>query len=172
MADRSKIETAFPLTPLQEGMLLHTLRYPTSGVYRGQCCATLVGPLEERRLREVWGHLSRRHQALRSFFAWEGRDRPLQVVRAAAEIPWRTLDWSDRSTIDQERAWEALLREDVLIPYDLTRAPLFRLTLVRMGDSEHRLLWSVHHALADGWSGLLVLREMVELYDDLVGTDA
>lgn len=155
------------MTPLQEGMLLHTLRHPASAVYRGQCSTTLNGPLDEARLRAAWQHLIRRHQALRSFFAWEGREKPLQVVRESVELPWRALDWSDRPASEQAEAWSRLLEDDEREPYDLTVAPLMRLTLVRIGAHEHRLLWSVHHALADGWSGFLVLREMIQRYDEL-----
>lgn len=164
MTERS-IETAFPMTPLQEGMLYHTLRFPTSPVYRGQCTATLRGPLDETVFRDAWSALAARHQAFRSFFAWEGRDRPLQVVWDGVDLPWRMLDWSEVDGDDQEVRWAALLADDEAVPFELTVAPLMRFTLVRLGEERHRLLWSLHHALADGWSGLLVFREMLEEYE-------
>jgi len=159
-----KIETAFPLTPLQEGMLLETLRSPSSGVYNGQCSVTLVGPLDEDRLKAAWAHLIRRHLALRSFFAWEGREQPLQVVRENVDLPWRSMDWSTWPEEEHGHAWEALLAADRRSPFNVEAAPLMRLLLVRTADGEHRLLWTVHHALVDGWSARLVLDEMLEVY--------
>ncbi len=164
---RHAIETAHPLTPLQEAMLLASVRDRGSRVYQARCEVEMEGPLDGALLAEAWRRLIRRHPALRSFFAWEGREDPLQVIRADVELPWRTLDWRDADPGEREDRLEALLREDEATPFDLSAAPIFRLTLVRLEDERHRLLWSVHHALADGWSGSLVFREMVEEYEGL-----
>lgn len=161
------IQTAHPLTPLQEAMLLASARDRGSRVYQARCEVEIEGPLDGALLAEAWRRLVRRHPVLRSFFAWEGREDPLQVIRADVELPWRMLDWRDVDPRDREGRWEALLREDDATPFDLTTAPILRLTLVRLEDERHRLLWSLHHALADGWSGFLVFREMVEEYEAL-----
>ncbi|HSM06180.1 MAG TPA: amino acid adenylation domain-containing protein [Longimicrobiales bacterium] len=163
----SSIETAFPLTPLQEGMLYHSIRKPDGSAYWGQCDAVLVGPMDRDVFRRAWERLVRRHQAFRTFFAWEGRDRPLQVVRASVSLPWEFFDWSSRSDEDQQLGWEALLADDRARSRDLTVAPVMRIVLVRLGPERHRLLWSLHHMLADGWSGHLVLKEAFEEYDAL-----
>lgn len=78
---KGKIQRAFPLTPLQEGMLYHSLRKPNSGLYHGQCTAVLVGELDLALFQEAWKLASDRHEAFRTFFAWEQREQPLQVVR-------------------------------------------------------------------------------------------
>ena len=164
---RHAIQTAHPLTPLQEAMLLASVRDRGSRVYQAQCEVEIEGPLDADLLAEAWRRLIRRHPALRSFFAWEGREDPLQVIRADVELPWATLDWRDADPREREERWKALLREDEATAFDLAAAPILRLTLVRLEDERHRLLWSLHHALADGWSGFLVFREMVEEYEAL-----
>jgi microcystin synthetase protein McyB len=163
MSDRN-IETAFELSPLQEGMLYHTIRHPDSSLYRGQCTATLSGPLDDRLFRRAWALAAERHQAFRTFYAWERRERPLQVVRARVDLPWTVEDWSDEPHLEQDRRWNELLESDRGCAFDLVQAPIMRFALVHLGDERHRFLWSLHHALADGWSGMLVMREVLADY--------
>ncbi|HSJ64047.1 MAG TPA: condensation domain-containing protein, partial [Gemmatimonadaceae bacterium] len=159
-----QIEAAFPMTPLQEGMLYHTLRDPSAGVYRVHCTTTLIGDLVEDRFRQAWRLASRRHAAFRTFFSWEGRERPLQVVRTDVDLDVEFLDWRDASPDEQQARWRALLAEDRRRSPELTRAPLMRLVVARTSDRSSRFLWAVHHAVADGWSAILVLDEVVHDY--------
>ena len=167
MSKKGNIEAAFPLTPLQEGMLYHALRDPESGFYHGQVTFRLDTQVRPELLRRAFQRAADRHASLRTFFVWKGRDRPVQVVRQRARIPWRELDWGDKADQDVETSWERLLREDSATPFDLAVAPLTRVTLVRCGESRYRVLWSVHHAVSDGWSGSLVIREIMEDYEAL-----
>lgn len=155
------IEAAFPLTPLQEGMLYHDIRTPEAGLFHVQCTAHLRGALEEARIAQAWALAAARHAALRTFFAWEGRERPLQVVRGTITPSIASLDWSSLAPGEQEARWEVLLQEDRRRGFPLAQAPLWRVTLVRVAPGAHRLLWSMHHAIVDGWSALVVLDEVL-----------
>ena len=75
------VEDLYPLTPLQKGMLFHTLLAPESAVYVSQLTCTLPADLDPGRFRQAWETLVRRHGALRTAFLWEGLDEPLQAVR-------------------------------------------------------------------------------------------
>lgn len=163
----SSIEAAYPLTPLQEGMLYHTLREPGEGVYHVQCTATLEGDLVEDRFRHAWQLATRRHAALRTFFSWENRQRPLQAVRTDVELDFEFLDWREASVVDQQERWKALLVDDRRRGFELARAPLMRLAVVRTGDRRSLFLWAMHHAVADGWSAILVLDEVMSNYAKL-----
>jgi amino acid adenylation domain-containing protein len=145
-------------------MLYHSIRYPESSVYRGQCTATLSGPMEDRPFMDAWNLAALRHQAFRTFFAWERRDQPVQVVRQHVELTWTVLDWVPEAEYEQERRWQQLLDSDRNRAFELTNAPIMRFVLVHLGPNRHRVLWSLHHALADGWSGTLVLREVLADY--------
>lgn len=162
----SGIVRAFPLTPLQEGMLVHAIRHPESSLYRGGVEAELEGPLDRQAFEAAWSRAAARHEAFRTFFAWERRERPLQVVREAVALPFRWLDWSGDATLDPEARWRDLVAADRRAPLTLDVAPLMRFTVVRLGPERHRLYWQSHHAVLDGWSGELVLGEVM---DDLAG---
>ncbi len=164
---KGNIESAFPLTPLQEGMLYHALRDPSSGFYHGQVRFTLEGQIQSELLRQAFQRAVDRHESLRTFFAWQGRDRPLQVVRGRVELPWTALDWRSAGEEERSARWQALAEDDLRRPFELSTAPLTRVTCVRFGEDSYGVLWSVHHAVSDGWSGSLIVREVLEDYEAL-----
>ena len=162
---KRKIETAYPLSPMQQGMLFHTLYAPQSGVYFEQLSAELVGRLDLSAFRRAWQQVVDRHPILRSAFAWKRQEKPLQAVYKELTLPIETLDWRDLSPEDQERRLNEWLAADRAKGYDLSKAPLMRLALMRTGEDAHRFAWSHHHILMDGWSLPILLKEVFSLYE-------
>jgi amino acid adenylation domain-containing protein len=150
-------------------MLYHTLRDPDAGVYHVQCTATLEGSLSENHFRHAWALAASRHAALRTFFSWTGRERPLQVVRRSVDLDFTFLDWRGVLDDEQQDRWRALLVEDRRRGFELSTAPLMRVVVARIAPRRHLFLWAIHHALTDGWSALLVLDEIMEDYAALAG---
>ncbi|MBV8202485.1 MAG: hypothetical protein JOZ15_17845 [Acidobacteria bacterium] len=161
---RGNLEDVFPLSPLQEGILFQALCHPGSGVYVTQLGWRLRGELDGAALRRAWQAVADRHRALRTGFVWESRARPLQVVVGRVAIGWQDEDWRGLEAAEQERAWEQLLAADRERGFDLARPPLARLSLLRLAERDHRLLFSFHHAVLDGWSTATVLREVFGLF--------
>ena len=160
-ADRS-VEDVYPLAPLQQGMLFHTLYSPGSELYFEQMTATLAGRLDVPAFARAWQEVVDRQPILRTAFAWGGLAEPLQIVRRGVCLPWRLEDWRGEAGV--EARWRELLAADRARGFDPARPPLLRLTLVRTGEGEHRLVWSFHHVLLDGWCLSLVFREVLTLY--------
>ncbi|HVR98703.1 MAG TPA: amino acid adenylation domain-containing protein, partial [Thermoanaerobaculia bacterium] len=160
-------EDVYPLTPLQNGMLFHSLMAPESGVYVTQVTCTLPADLDRELFRQAWGRLLERHTALRTAFLWEGLDEPRQAVRKEVSLPWQELDWRGLSAEERERRFEALRHEERHTPLPLDSAPLMRFSLVRF-DGELGFLWTSHHLLLDGWSLPLLVQELVAVYNALV----
>ncbi|MFL6293499.1 MAG: amino acid adenylation domain-containing protein, partial [Thermoanaerobaculia bacterium] len=157
------VEDLYPLAPLQEGILFHSLYHPGADPYLEQLTAKLEGPLDAPAFAAAWQRVVERHAALRTAFLWQGVDRPLQLVRREAELPWSVQDWRG------EAWWEDLLAADRARGFDLSRAPLLRLTLVRTderGHPSHRLVWTSHHLIFDGWGFPLILSEVFAFYRD------
>ncbi len=159
------IEAIYPLSPMQQGMLFHSLYTPESGVYFEQLCFTLHGALDIAAFERAWQALIDRHPALRTVFAWETRDKPLQVVRRHATLPWSTLDWRDLSPAAQQSRLATWLKDDQARGFDLHQAPLMRLTLFRLADETWRCVWSFHHLILDGWSLSLALKDVFAFYE-------
>lgn len=161
------VEDLHPLSPLQEGLLFHTLSDPDSRMYFNQTLATLVGELDESAFRRAWALVVEHHPVLRSFFVWEGVERPVQVVKRSAEMPIEVQDWRGCSAEQREERIEALRRADLARGFDLSQPPLMRAVLIRTADDSHDLFWSFHHILMDGWSMFQVLGQVFAAYDAL-----
>jgi amino acid adenylation domain-containing protein/non-ribosomal peptide synthase protein (TIGR01720 family) len=157
------IEDVYPLAPLQSGMLFHSLYAAGSEIYFEQLACTLRGPLDVAAFARAWQAVEDREPVLRTAFAWEGLERPLQVVRRSVEVPWVLEDW--RGEADPSGRLRAYAAADRARGFDLARGPLMRVALLRTGEAEHRLLWSFHHLLFDGWCFSLLFGAVFTLYE-------
>jgi amino acid adenylation domain-containing protein len=158
------VEDVYPLTPLQEGMLFHTLEAPGSGVYIERLSCELRGDLDPAAFRAAWEAALARHPALRTAFLWQGLDRPLQVVRRAVPLPWREEDWRGLDPAAREERLAAFLADDLRRGFEVTRAPLLRIALFRIAERAWRLVWTHHHLLLDGWARTHVMRDVFASY--------
>jgi amino acid adenylation domain-containing protein len=170
---RADIEDVFTLSPLQQGMLFHSLYRPDhqadhsdQDVYVVQFCFTLAGPLSPKALEEAWNRVLTQHAALRTSFHWEKLQAPAQVVHRRVKLPVEVRDLRGRP--DRDADLEHFLAEDRARGFDLTRAPLMRLSVLRTGPEEHVLVWTHHHLLLDGWSVGLVIGQALALYEAFV----
>lgn len=163
-----EVEDIYELSPMQEGMLYHTLQAPGTGVYVEQLVCTLRGTLDAALLERAWQLTVDRHPVLRTAFVWDGLDKPLQAVRRGVRLDFRDDDWRARADSSRQDALDDLLRRDRTEGFALDRAPLTRVRLVRLADDRALLVWSHHHLLLDGWSVAIVLQEAAAAYEALV----
>ncbi|MET0400296.1 MAG: condensation domain-containing protein, partial [Longimicrobiaceae bacterium] len=163
------VEDVYPLTPMQEGMLFHTLDEQGQGTYVGQMVVSLRGPLDAAAFARAWQGTVERHPALRTRFEWDGLERPLQVVAGRAVPEFVQQDWRDQDEARQRAGLEAYLDEDRRRGVDVRRAPLMRLALFRTGDERWELVWTHHHLVLDGWSLSLLFRDVLALYEGHAG---
>ena len=162
------VEDIYPLSPMQQGLLFHSLYSPESGFYVQQLSCTFAAGLDVEAFLEAWRRVIERHPALRTSFAWEGLDEALQVVSQKVVLPVERQDWRELSESVRDERFEALLEEDRRRGFNLSEAPAMRLHLVRAGEDSYRFLWSSHHILLDGWSLFSILQELFASYDALV----
>ncbi|MFF3272664.1 amino acid adenylation domain-containing protein [Streptomyces chrestomyceticus] len=162
-----RIEDVWPLTPLQEGLLFHSL-------YDGQAEDTYVvqdvldieGDLDTAALRASWQALVARHATLRACFRQPpGLEHPVQVIPARVQVPWRNVDLTGRPPEDARAEAERIADEERARRFDLAVPPLLRLVLLRLGPAAHRLVLTNHHILMDGWSLPTLQHELWTLYE-------
>ncbi|WP_038710059.1 condensation domain-containing protein, partial [Burkholderia thailandensis] len=158
------IEAVLPLTPMQHGMLFHSLLDPASAVFFQQLIAELDGALDARAFAAAWADLVDRHQSLRAAFLWERRDEPRQVVLRRAPAPIEWLDWPDLEPDAFDAKLDAYLRADRERRFDPAKAPLLRVAIVRRAPERHLMIVSHHHLILDGWSTGVLLDELQTLH--------
>ncbi|RQU99200.1 amino acid adenylation domain-containing protein, partial [Burkholderia cenocepacia] len=164
LPDAANVQDIYPATPLQKGLLFHTLSDGKRGVYVNQLRLTLDGPLQPDALRDAWQAAVARHDILRTRFAVPGGAEPLQIVQRRVALPFDTFDWSARPPRAYEQALRDWCEADRQHGFNLSRAPLLRLALFVRPDGRHDLVRTIHHALLDGWSSAQLLGEIADDY--------
>ncbi|HXT58548.1 MAG TPA: condensation domain-containing protein [Pirellulales bacterium] len=162
------VDDIYALTGMQQLMLVHALRDPSSDSLHEQFSLSLDGRIELELLKQAWRRVIERHAPLRTCFLWQGLEKPLQVVRKQVELPWMDIDLRGAGPGGQDGKMEARLQADGDRLLELTRAPLMRMKLVRLAEEEYRFVWRAHHLLFDGWSLAIVLGEVLSIYGALL----
>ena len=151
---------AWSLAPLQRGLyFLSSYDEAAGDVYTVQQVLDLSGPLDAARLRAAAAELFERHPNLRAGFVTSPSGVPVQVIPAHVDLPWREVDGGDLDEILAEERGH----------FDLSRPPLLRWTLLRHGPDKHQLISTEHHILLDGWSGPLVVQDLLRVYAGAAG---
>lgn len=177
-AKRSNIENMYPLSPMQEGLLFHSLLSPTAGTYLPQIVLTFSSssnnPIKSELLKQTWEDAIARHSILRTGFYWEQRDQPFQVVyRQSAISPtqsiWVEQDWQQLTAAEQSAKLQILLDCNRSEPFSLKQPPLMHLAWIQLGNNRYHLIWCYHHLILDGWSASQLLKEVFQQYFALSG---
>ncbi|WP_324803086.1 amino acid adenylation domain-containing protein [Pseudomonas sp. JQ170C] len=158
---REALDDAYPLSPMQQGLLFHGLSDSSEGVYVNQLAFDL-DELEPQRLREAWQQLIGRHPILRTAFAWEGLEQPLQLVYRQVPEAWEEHDWRGRDCSSQ--ALERFATQQRGLPFSFDLPVLQRVQVLRLDEQRYRLVWTYHHLLLDGWSSARMIEEWLGRY--------
>ena len=158
----AEAEDLYPLSPMQQGMLFHSLYEQDAGDYINQMRVDVQG-LDVARFRAAWQATVDAQDILRTGFIWPG-DWPQaqQMVHRQAQLPFSVLDWRNHEAAPA--ALDALAQAQSQQPFDLARPPLLRLVLVQLTDIDWHLIYTHHHILMDGWSNSQLLGEVLQRY--------
>ena len=167
MTGSGEIEDIYELSPLQQGMLLHSLYGGDADTYLAQRSYTIEGPLDTDALERAWEQAVGAHTALRTSFHWDELDKPLQVVHRRVPVVMLREDWSDLDDQRQRARFEQLLADDRAAGFDPARPPLQRLHLIRFGDERYGFIWTYHLLLVDGWSVPILVNDVIRRYFSL-----
>ncbi|KAA3617203.1 MAG: amino acid adenylation domain-containing protein [Calditrichaeota bacterium] len=159
------IQDIYPLSPMQQGMLFHTLYAPETEAYSEQISCQLNGRLNVDAFKRAWQEVLNRHDILRSAFIWEDVDEPLQVVHQQLDIPFELIDWTDKSEELQKKSVKEFANEQRKIGFELNSAPLISIKIIRLNEKAYHFVLTHHHLLWDGWASPLILGEVFKLYD-------
>ncbi|QHD06684.1 non-ribosomal peptide synthase/polyketide synthase [Pseudomonas sp. R76] len=150
------IADLYPLSPMQQGMLFHTLYAPEAQAYINQLRLDIDG-LDLLRFGRAWQAALDRHDILRSSFHWLGLDSAHQVIKRQVDVQLQVIE-------DVNADLDALADAERSCGFELNTAPLFRLMLVRGAGSAWHFMFTSHHILMDGWSNAQLLGEVLAHY--------
>lgn len=165
VSGRAEIEDILPLSPLQEALLFNLLYDPdVADIYLSQTIVGLKGILDENALKAAAAFLLERHSSLRAIFEFEGISRPVQVIPAQAPLVWSRINLIDLSASERDARLHDILTEDLNEPFMPARPPLVRFMLIQLMPDEYQFVITSHHILFDGWSAMILIRELLAAY--------
>jgi thioesterase domain-containing protein len=166
------VEDIYPLTPLQQGFLWHSLAGADSELGVEQIGLVLRGPLRMEVYAQAWQQVVDRHPVMRTAFAWEDLDEALQIVYQHATLTVDVHDWRHEPPAERERLLEDLGTSERNRGFDITEPPLMRIAVAQLDDETYDVTWTFHHLILDGWSLLKAISEAHALYDEICGESA
>lgn len=165
-SDKAKnIESIYPLSPMQAGLLFHTLMNPGTGVYLLQYRHVMeMERLDINAFKLAWQQVAERHDVLRTSFVWKKQKQALQVVHKKIELPIEILDWQQFDETEQQLKLDDILAEERKQGFDFTKAPLMSVRLIRLSENRYQFVRSYHHILMDAWCFSLIMMDFLSYY--------
>jgi amino acid adenylation domain-containing protein/FkbM family methyltransferase len=137
---------------------------PHSSAYNIPRAFRFVGRLNVSVLERTLNEVQRRHETLRTTFAIVD-GRPVQVINPPTETELAIIDLSDVPEAEREAQARRLAIEEAQRVFDLARGPLWHTGVVRLGETEFMVLFTMHHIISDGWSLSVLVQEVAALYE-------
>ena len=155
---------AIPASLAQQAFWFLEQMAPGTPAFNGAVRFHLAGPLDPILVARALNEIIRRHEILRTGLE-EERGELMQVIQPSVEIKVPVTDLRSFPDAERKAEVERLGSVEAEAAFDLKKAPLFRANLLRLGDEEHMLQITVHHAVSDGWSIGLITDELAAHYD-------
>jgi len=147
------------LSSAQEQLWFLTQLAPESPTYNVPFAVRLDGPCDRTALHRALDALVARHESLRTTFpSVDGR--PWQVIGAPTPLELGLTDLTGLPAGGRDAELTRVAATQARRPFQLDRGPLLRTHLVRLGETSHVLVMTVHHIVFDGWSSGVFLREL------------
>ena len=160
-AEQELLATVPSTEPQQEIWVSAQMGEGASCAFNESISIRLRGPLDSEAMISSIRALVRRHEALRGTFSPDGTS---VCIAATLDVSVPVLDLSDLPPEEAEKRFQEIVREDALRPFDLVHGPLFRAIIVKTGQEEHTVVLTAHHAVCDGWSVDVLLKDLSLLY--------
>jgi amino acid adenylation domain-containing protein len=159
-----RVSSIYQLSPLQEGILFHILYDNNTTAYITQFKLEFPEGLNIDAFRKSWDYVIKNHSILRTAFIYDKLSTPVQCVHRNVTLPFDIHDFSHLNEAERETHFNDLLQADRQKGFDLGQPPLTRITLVRTSTSGYKMIWTKHHILWDGWSGQVIINEVLTAY--------
>ncbi|NOJ74037.1 non-ribosomal peptide synthetase [Paenibacillus alvei] len=164
---RDHVQDMYPLSPLQKGMLFHSLEGALSDAYFVQVVTYVEGLLDPELMLQAFRKLVKRHDVFRTAFLHEGLKEPIQVVLSECPVEARVVSADCGEGSDTKELVDSYVKEDRERGFDITKDSLVRAAVLQLGEEEWEIVLSFHHILMDGWCSDLVFHEWFQIYESL-----
>ncbi len=168
MSGKSKIQKIYHLSPMQEGMLFHSIYNTDDYMYFEQYSFLIKGKLDTQLFEQSFQVLIQRHDALRTIFVYEKMKVPQQIVLWERKATIQYEDVSGLSKEQCEQYIEEFKKKDKQRGFILSKDMLVRMAIIKTDVDTYQVIWSFHHIIMDGWCIGIIMKEQLAIYQSLV----
>jgi hypothetical protein len=156
-------EGTLPLSFAQQRLWFLDQLVPNNAFYNTPAAVRLSGSLNLAALEETFNEIVRRHEALRTTVVTvEGQ--PVQAIAPSLTLSIPVIDLREWPKAEREQEARRFTTQEAQRPFDLSKTPLLRVTVLQLDEAEYVLLIILHHIVSDGWSMGVLIREIAILY--------
>lgn len=160
--DRNNVESVYKLTPIQEGILFHSLN--DKKAYLDQYSCKLTGDINVMYLIEAWQRVVDDNAVFRTAFVWENVSKILQVVVRKCNLKYEILDWTEYDENERIAKLAHYLSDELERGFQLDEPCLMRIAFIKTKKNEYYFVWNIHHIIIDGMSLPTMLGQVYENY--------
>ncbi|GAA3917084.1 amino acid adenylation domain-containing protein [Chitinophaga oryziterrae] len=161
---KENVTAIYRLSPMQEGLLFHSLYDKQNSAYREQLTCEFDN-LNIDIFSRCWDLLLQRHSILRTGFQVDAFEIPVQCVYADRKMPVEIIDLREMDSVTRDAVMKQQQLQDRNTQLDFRQAPLMKVTLFWLGDTRYIMSWTYHHILIDGWSMHLLINKFLTCYE-------
>lgn len=167
LAMEPEAEKIYSLSPMQEGMLFHSILAETPYAFLEQNVFSFSGSIDPGLFEASFNILLERHEVLRTRFVYREVRQPRQVVVKKRQLTIHVEDISDLEPARRSACIQEFIARDRRHVFDLTRDLLIRLSILKTAADSFKVVWSFHHILMDGWCVGIIIKEFLQIYQSL-----
>jgi amino acid adenylation domain-containing protein len=153
-----------PLSFAQQRLWFLDQLDPGNPAYNIPAAFRMTGRLDIVALEQAFTEITRRHEILRTRFLI-ANGQPVQMISPAEPMSLRIVDLRELAEMERSSEVRRWATTEAQHRYDLSSGPLLRVILLRLGEDDHVLLFTMHHIISDGWSMGVIVREVTALYE-------
>ena len=164
---KREIDGVYHVNSLQEGFIYHaTTQGEIDDAYRVHLVWDYFNVLDVDKLKKAWMYAQQKFETLRLRFAWQ--EELVQIIDKEGILDWGYENISSLSESDRKKYLDNFIEENRKLSFDLQKGLMFRIRLIKQDDKHYSCMLSNHHAILDGWSGVILLNYVHETYVKLI----
>lgn len=160
-----EVEGVYLANSLQQGFIFHAINQYKDDAYKIQIVWKYSSAIDPDMFKQAWQAVQQTFPSLRLRFAWD--EELVQIIDKKGVLDWEYMDISHLDKDEQADFMLDLLANDRKLDFDLQKSSLFRVYLIKQGDSDYACLFSNHHAILDGWSMSVLIAALHQYYTEL-----
>ncbi|MCL6588806.1 MAG: amino acid adenylation domain-containing protein [Firmicutes bacterium] len=154
----------FPVSSAQKRLYILSQLEGQGTSYNMPAALIIEGPLERARLEAAFCGLIQRHESLRTSFELFN-NIPVQRIHPAVEFQIEYQEMEDDAGEEGGNFQAQDYIRKFIRPFDLSRAPLLRVGLIKISAARHILMFDISHIISDGISTGVLIEEFTGFYE-------